>query len=236
MYAYPTQSWCWKCIFLHFLKTHAGSAKAAIGKSGLTNKKLYKLQICISLIPMPLPDFISRPGSEARYAYQKGIHHFTICRCYDKALGSWVGATKHSYQLHCSRAHWGYWGNEKTRYVHSLKPVLPVISCSMLKEGLSLIPSLHASALSVVEWTACRMLFWKFHQASSPADLHLGQGTPASMHPSTHYNLAMTSSQHKMFWFEIMSPNSLVHQAKSKEQMTLFGIRKTGYKAIGTHI
>ena len=58
-------------IFLHFLKTHAGSAKAAIGKSGLTNTKLHNLQICISLVPMPLPDFISRPGSEARYAYQK---------------------------------------------------------------------------------------------------------------------------------------------------------------------
>ena len=62
---------CWTVIFLHFLKTHAGSAKAAIGKSGLTNAKLHNLQICIGLIPMPLPDFISQPGSEARYAYQK---------------------------------------------------------------------------------------------------------------------------------------------------------------------
>ena len=159
---------CWTVIFLHFLKTHAGSAKAAIGKSGLTNAKLHNLQICIGLIPMPLPDLSPSLGVRLDMRTKRWNHHFTICRCYDKALGSWVGATEHSYQLHCSRAHWGYWGNEKTRYVHSLKPVPPVIPCSMLKEGLSLIPSLHASALSVVEWTACRMFY---SESSNPFQL-----------------------------------------------------------------
>ena len=90
------------------------------------------------------PEYMQPPSSTHtscyRYARRKTQkwNHFIVCRCYDKALGSWVGATEHSYQLHCSWAYWGYWGNEKTRYAHSLTQ--PPLQPWRLKGDISFIP------------------------------------------------------------------------------------------------
>jgi len=52
------------------------------------------------------------PESDCYYTY-----FLMVCRCHDKAFGSWVGTTEYPHQLHRSWAHWGDRGHEKTRYV-----------------------------------------------------------------------------------------------------------------------